>query len=75
MKSIKPTKPAEPMPLPRPRNEMHVFDQILWDQRRMQHAAENGIPFSQLADIPLVKPSFNLSGYESMDELRRNLLR
>ncbi|SHM12902.1 hypothetical protein SAMN05444266_106459 [Chitinophaga jiangningensis] len=73
MKNVKPNGKPTPMPLPRPREEMHVFDQIIWDQRRIRHAIENGIPLSELSDINFFNLQITLSGHECIDDICRSM--
>lgn len=73
MDNLKVKPHPEPMPLPRPRSEMNVFEQMLWDQRRIHHAVENRIPLSALTDIKFEKLNFKISPYETMDVIRRRM--
>ncbi|MBV8252949.1 MAG: hypothetical protein JO154_10120 [Chitinophaga sp.] len=62
-------RPA-PMPLPRPREEMHPIHQMIWDQRRLIHASENGIPWEELTDIKFADVSFIQSdGYDCAEDI------
>ncbi|MBV7531929.1 hypothetical protein [Chitinophaga sp. sic0106] len=70
MKEVHSNRKPTPMPLPRPREEMTLFEQAIWDMRRIDHAVANCIPLSMLTDIKFTDLSFIKSdGYEGPEDL------
>ncbi len=70
MENVKPTQRPAPMPLPRPREEMPVMEQLIWDQKRIFHAFRNRIPLEELTDIKFYDLSFIKSdGYDCAEEI------